>query len=319
MLVWGCCLIGGMLASDPLPATSDAESIACWIRKLDHTDYTIRMQATAELSQQGPEVLAPLSDVLKTGSLEQRMRAIEIVSRIYHRDEEASFFAAEQILDSVVEKAEGSLKDAAQDSLDANYFFRQRSAMAEIEKLGGRALFVQLLSAVDQNAPADAEHPASVSDELIIGLMIDRRWTGGDAGLQQVRRLTRLQTLYLDKKAPLSPEGLLALQAGLPKLIQVMRGPAYLGIRPSDPVLPDGRRACVITEVTADSAAAKAGVRPRDVILEFAGKPVTDSNGLIELIAEKEPGDKVPILVARNGEKVELEAELSNWPKFYVP
>ena len=74
----------------------------------------------------GVEVLAPLAEVLRQGSLEQRTRAVEIVGRIYGRGDAASFYDAEQILDQVARDAKGSLVVSARTTLETNYLVRQR-------------------------------------------------------------------------------------------------------------------------------------------------------------------------------------------------
>lgn len=71
----------------------------------------------------------------------------------------------------------------------------------------------------------------------------------------------------------------------------------------------------VVSEVTAGSGAALAGVRPGDVILEVDGRPVT---GLMELrtaLVPKEPGDKVPLRLRRGDGEQRVEVLLGNRPK----
>lgn len=317
-----CLLLAGNTESLVAQSPPDAAEVAKLIRGLDDADFQVRTRATRALGRYGAEVLEPLSVVLKDGSLEQRVRAIEIVGRIYSRGEAASFYSAEQILDRVARDANGSLMVSAQSTLETNYLVRQRLAVAEIEKMGGRVLLVQAASAIppDEDLPADAsEEKPPEDDSLIVGIMIDRTWKGGDEGLKQVRRLSRLMYLYRDKLAPLSPEALNDLQADMPRMVQQIRGPAYLGIKPLDLRI-NGATGCGIGEVTAGSAAAKAGMMPHDLITSFDSQPVKDFNSLIELIADKLPGDKVKISVLRNnGESVELEAELSAWPKLNFP
>lgn len=57
------------------------------------------------------------------------------------------------------------------------------------------------------------------------------------------------------------------------------------------------------------AAAKKAGFRKEDVIVEVAGSdtPVTEIELLANILIEKTPGDKVPVVVLRGGQKVPLE------------
>lgn len=321
MTLAGWFVAGLLLVADAGPsAPIDADGVARLIRELDDADYQVRTRATRELARHGAEALEPLSAVLKQGSLEQRMRAVEVVGRIYSRGDAASFYEAEQILDRVTREANGSLLVSARSTLETNYLVRQRLAIAEIEKMGGRVLMVQAPAIADDEAPADAGQKSSEHDDaLIVGIIIDRTWKGGDDGLKHVRRLSRLQYLYRDKLAPLSQEALNDLQADMPRLMQQIRGLAYLGIKPLDQRQINGVPGCGIGEVTPDSAAAKAGLMPQDLVTAFDSHPVKDFPSLIELIADKLPGEKASITVLRNGESLELEAELTAWPKFNSP
>jgi serine protease Do len=65
--------------------------------------------------------------------------------------------------------------------------------------------------------------------------------------------------------------------------------------------------------VHAKSAAAKAGVKPNDVILEFDGQPIDDENHLINTIARTPIGKETDFVVWRDGGRVRLQATLTEW------
>ena len=62
-----------------------------------------------------------------------------------------------------------------------------------------------------------------------------------------------------------------------------------------------------IREVSEFSAAERAGLRTGDIIIEFAGKPVTCADDLNAIKAEQTSGDIVGMKVDRNGKTVDLE------------
>lgn len=62
-----------------------------------------------------------------------------------------------------------------------------------------------------------------------------------------------------------------------------------------------------VSEVSSMSAAERAGLARGDIIVEFAGKEVTDADTLNAIKAEQTPGDTVPMKVDRNGKEVTLE------------
>jgi S1-C subfamily serine protease len=67
--------------------------------------------------------------------------------------------------------------------------------------------------------------------------------------------------------------------------------------------LPQGE-GLVVVEVAADSAAAAAGLKPHDILLEFAGKPVpADGPAFVKMVQEAKPGTPLEATVLRKGRK----------------
>lgn len=87
---------------------------------------------------------------------------------------------------------------------------------------------------------------------------------------------------------------------------KVVRG--YLGVRGIYPINEDlkkslnlrSKQGAMIQEVDPDTPAAKAGMKPYDVIIELDGQPVKDHNDLLFKIADIPPGTKVKVKVLRN-------------------
>lgn len=99
----------------------------------------------------------------------------------------------------------------------------------------------------------------------------------------------------------------------------VSRG--YLGVMIQDvtPELADALnldtdRGALVGEVTEDSAADKAGLKPYDLIVEVAGKKVENRRELSLLVAQQRPGQKVNLRVVRDGKEKTLRAELGKRP-----
>jgi serine protease Do len=61
-----------------------------------------------------------------------------------------------------------------------------------------------------------------------------------------------------------------------------------------------------ITLVTPGGPASKAGVRPGDIVTEFNGKPVKDSNSLVDMVVHTPAGTTVPMRIVRNGKPQSL-------------
>jgi serine protease Do len=78
------------------------------------------------------------------------------------------------------------------------------------------------------------------------------------------------------------------------------------------------RRGAVVSAVTPDSAASRAGLEPGDVIIGFGGKPVASRDELVRMVVNTKPGTTVPLRVVRDRQErtinvtvdeLDLEAE----------
>lgn len=96
----------------------------------------------------------------------------------------------------------------------------------------------------------------------------------------------------------------------------------YLGVR-IQPVADDfadalgiaHRRGAFVQSVEPDNAAGKAGVRPGDVIVAVDGKEVTAGQSLSYLIANKKPGERMPMALIRDGKRMTVHVTLDLRPK----
>ena len=66
-----------------------------------------------------------------------------------------------------------------------------------------------------------------------------------------------------------------------------------------------------VVGVTENSPAAKAGIQPSDLIIKFDGKEVKTFDELSKLKSNKNAGDKVEVVVYRNGKNVSLSMQLA--------
>jgi photosystem II stability/assembly factor-like uncharacterized protein len=65
-----------------------------------------------------------------------------------------------------------------------------------------------------------------------------------------------------------------------------------------------------LTDITKDGAAEKAGLKTGDIVLEFAGKPILNSQQLTAAVRRQKAEDKVKVKAARGEEIVEIELTL---------
>ncbi len=129
--------------------------------------------------------------------------------------------------------------------------------------------------------------------------------------MKQLLRLYHIPILriYRTKLAQVSDEAVDAIVTEMGNVNEIQeRGEGYLGISAAAQAA-----GCTVSSVAEDSGAAKAGLREGDVILKFGEHDVESFQGLIELLSDKVPGDKIPVLFHRNGEDQTVEVELTDW------
>ena len=66
------------------------------------------------------------------------------------------------------------------------------------------------------------------------------------------------------------------------------------------------RAGAVVSAVTPDGPAARAGLKPFDVIVEFNGKAVKNRDQLVDMVTRTKPGTTVPVKVMRDGKSTSL-------------
>jgi len=95
---------------------------------------------------------------------------------------------------------------------------------------------------------------------------------------------------------------------------QVTRG--WIGVEPGElsPEMAEtfGIKASsgvIITGVLQNAPAARAGLRPGDVITEVAGKPVVSVPGLLSAVAALKPGESASLRVQRGDQMLDLQVE----------
>lgn len=83
----------------------------------------------------------------------------------------------------------------------------------------------------------------------------------------------------------------------------------YMGIQGED-----AGPGAKLTVVSQDTPAAKAGLKAGDVIVKFDGQDVAGYNALLDLVRGKKVGDKVKVVVKREGKEQEVEVTLGQRP-----
>jgi len=70
------------------------------------------------------------------------------------------------------------------------------------------------------------------------------------------------------------------------------------------------REGALVTAVSGSGPAARAGMRARDVIVEYNGKPVKDNRELVDMVIRTKPGTTVPVKVIRDKKTTSLDVTI---------
>ncbi|QDU00167.1 PDZ domain-containing protein [Gimesia aquarii] len=312
-LIAGCALITASILHCEVSNAKDAEKTTKlpqqaieYILDLESDDFKTREKATRALPEYGEQVIEPLLKVTKGDSLEASVRAILIIERIYELGKKGSVGKAEDALDTLTKAANPSVAVRAEEAIDRHAGFREARAVREIRKLGGK---VKLWTAEDiaQAPPSDNILPGQVR-YLVLGA----KWTGGEKGLRFIKRISRLEALYVIKGHPIPEPAIDDLHKALPGThFQDRDSDAMLGI--SSGALSVNNDPCKVGSVTKGLAAQKAGIQSGDIITKFNNEEVEHFESLIDLIGKKEAGDTVDIELYRDGVLMTLKVTLSSW------
>ncbi|SHH40343.1 Do family serine endopeptidase [Massilia sp. CF038] len=107
---------------------------------------------------------------------------------------------------------------------------------------------------------------------------------------------------------------------GIIKHGQVVRG--WIGIESQDitPELAesfglDKESGTIIAGVVRNGPADKAGIKPGDILLTVAGKPVANTSEMLNLIAQLQPGQKATMTVMRNHREAAIDVDVAKRPR----
>ena len=101
--------------------------------------------------------------------------------------------------------------------------------------------------------------------------------------------------------------------------LDIERGFLGIGLTPitddfADSLGLERNRGELIQNVQDDSAASRAGLRPGDIVTQINGREVTSEQTVSFLVANLEPGARVPITFLRDGREMEVTAVLGRRP-----
>ena len=298
-------------------STSVAAQIAGWVAQLDDDQFAARQWAQRRLFAAGAAALDAVAAVAEEGSLEASSRAVEILSAWSENEDSALRIAAlEHLAQLSARPTEAALAEEALADV------RQLAALERIREAGGMVV-------------ADSASLATRRNELPLQIIVGPHWTGGvkglahiadvhaasavslhsapfgDAAAEELAKLAQIQRLEF-YGTEVSDETLAMLRERLPSLVHIeVRSGAQLGIEGSTGQL--GREGAYVKVVHEQSAAARGGLKSRDLITHINGEKVADFRALTRKIAACQPGDSADVTVLRSGKTLQLTVKFDRW------
>ena len=288
--------------SVPIDATLP-EHVRLAIAQLDDRSFQQREMAVEVLFAMGLDAVIPLREAAENLSPEVSVRAFEVLTRLYRRDDERTYEAVERAFRRLLRTNNLAAVARTERVYETIADIRQTRGIAKFRRLGG------IIHCTDANSDRQAN-----DSSLMKYILIGREWEGGDEGVRLIESFQQVRfvqtPLIIVRGAKISDATILDLRAELPYLAIQSRGPAQLGVGSSDE--PGG---CFIGNVEPESAAGHAGLVKGDQVIEIDGEPIDNFDTLVKVIYKKEPGDRIPIVFYREGKIHNVVAELLPWPK----
>jgi S1-C subfamily serine protease len=72
-------------------------------------------------------------------------------------------------------------------------------------------------------------------------------------------------------------------------------------------------KGCVIQDVQEGEAAANAGLRSQDRIVQFGGHPIENFDSLVELLRNYKPGEVIETTIVRDEGQLKVPLTLTGW------
>jgi|GEM_PF-4284642 len=388
-IVWGLlCVVS--LADERVQAPTATENsdsqIQVWIDQLGSNRFEVREVASEKLENAGDAAITALVGGTKSGSIEQRLRALNILRELAVRDS-TGLSPAENAIDDISKAKGTSIANQARGIQDALRQLRSARARQLLVRLGARFGQIEDLDELNvlgsqiimltldkswRGKPDDLKAinwlPKNVKIRLR-GEMFTDEWLAAvfevknvvalelnrtgvtDAAMARIGKLTKLRVLQIRYCDKLTDGCLTQIESLSDSLLMLKIFDRQITKRGFDQLVKNypawrtrfGRggflgvggipnpfgRGCMVSRVSPNEAAEKAGLRERDVILTYDGKevdrfsdrdeldpenPRPETAVLSELIAQNFEGDKIELTVQRPGrETMKIQVTLGAW------
>ncbi len=185
----------------------------------------------------------------------------------------------------------------------------------------GQSITQGIISATGRNALSEMGRQNFIQTDASIN-----KGNSGGALVNSAGELVGISTLSLGKNSDELAEGLnFAIPVSLAKKVmdkiikdgRVIRG--YFGVNSSlfysAKQLGAGEKGLLITGVTPNGPAEKAGIEEGDLVIKIGDVEAETPSQMVEAIAEMKPNSKVKVIISRQGKLLELDVIIGEFPE----
>ncbi len=303
-------LVGGFLVLVAFLPDPTTQQLSNWstvelISSLNTDRVSLRRAVVRQLVARSRTVIPALEQGARESDTDHLSGIFEVLEELMLSGDPETAEAAESALERLAAGTEGPVAEAAMQVLFSNATLRHARAISHYLELGGQ--FARSKTARDPLAPlAHAGPPGPFSPRI---LLLDDRWSGGDAGLTYVARVFPGETIitHIGEDAGVSEAAIERLKV-LRRNVYIRReGEACLGIIVNSVELLNG---VLVADVVAKSPAGEAGLRRGDLIVQFGEQQIHYLDELRQFSARHKPGERVEIRLIRNSATYRIKMAL---------
>ncbi|WP_166830209.1 PDZ domain-containing protein [Thalassoroseus pseudoceratinae] len=268
-----------------------------WAQALGSEYQGVREEAIKRFLEAGPEMCPLLVETALHGSSLQAESVLLVLHEFYRSSRPEYYTVAEQALDQLQNSPDADVTALTLASWSQSRKLRLDRCAARFEELGGSVR-------ID---PSQWGGSLESDFRRATTAVLDANWRGGEDGLEHVLDIPGLQVIEVTPDTSVSPDAIAKLQEERPDVAVVRRGNATMGVEGVEQ-----SNGFLVVAVVPGGGAEKAGLEPRDYILNVGGVSASSFRDVANLVAEHSPGDVLSMVVQREEDVLELSVTLGS-------
>lgn len=266
------------------------------IERLQSSRKDLQKGAARQLLERSKTVVPSLLLSARSADEELLGKVLQLLEELMLSPDAAVADTAESALESLSVCGDKPRQSMAKRLLNQNVPVRHGRAAVTVQQYGG-----SIQPAWRSHRPETEANGIRRWYAQTHVVVLDQHWQGGDEGLRYVGRLfpDESLTLHLARSAPVSENALKQLRTNRAGISLRWEDESCLGVIVDQYRSGPGGVGLRMTTIIPGSPADKVGLRSGDVLISFAGSPISQFADLLEQARQHPPGERVEIRVRR--------------------